>query len=177
MEDTDIIIHVGRSDEFLGFKVGNITTYIKYSRKLNPMYKNILNVFSKEKYVELDRIYLRDSLKHLIRSEDTITVSLNNTNNSIELSNQQYSQSIMYMGASQNFIDGESFSFNIRPSVLNSAIIGDDNNMVVVDPEGNVKNTTIFMYFTKDEANNSYVMLGDTSGNWFTALNVKVSVK
>ena len=120
------------------------------------------NNFKTEHGIVIDRPYLRDVLKRLNLSNDSVKVEFDIENSMIKFSNKSFSQNVPFIN-SRGMEEYSSISFKVLPSTLDKAIIGMDDKF----------KTELFIYITKSVNKQAYTLsLSDGSGVWFSSLAV-----
>ena len=144
----------------LYLKWNNCEAFIHYDMKI-PVYKNLLEAFSTEHYVTINRLYLRDVLKRLMLDNDSITVNIVAEENKVEVFNSKFKQEIPILH--QKDMENIKIVFKVMPNVLNSSIIGDDKEM---------KEEIMICYTEK--GNNKYINFCDESEAWNSIVRIRV---
>lgn len=158
-------IQYGKTDRHIYFKTDDSESFIIYDTKLTPFEKQ-LSLFSDEKRLSVDRIYLKDIIKRFSLINDVMELSINPTDRKITLSNKKLVQELPIL-SDINFDDN--ISFKLTPTVLDNAIIGKDSTFMVAD---NPDSTETYIYYNQDKKT---ICFGDHTGIWFSIIAVIVN--
>lgn len=158
---------VAKTDRHIYFKTDSSEAFIVYDTKLAP-YNTQLEMFTKDSYIRVDRIYLKDVLKRLSLANDSIVIDIKPAEGVINLSNSKFSQDINITG--QEGMDGiTSVKCKIMPDIFNKAIIGADENYV---DDSNPDSADTFIYYCQ-HPNNNAIAFADITNAWFSIIRVK----
>ena len=171
IEDDMDSVQVCKSDRFICIKSDSVESFINYSTKMTP-YQALIDAYSKESFIELDRMYIKDVLKRFSLVHESIEVCIDVENNCLELKNTKFSQSVDYL-SSKNIDSYAGLKFKIQPDILNSAIIGDDNSMIGVDEDGNLINTSVFLNICSGTTKERNIIFNDNSEVWFSLVRTR----
>lgn len=164
-------LQIAKTDRHIYFRTDTSEAFIIYDTKLAP-YQGQLALFNKNSYVRIDRIYFKDVLKRLSLMSDSVEVDIRATDGTVTVKNSKFSQDVPITGC-VGMDDSVSVKFKIMPDILNKSIIGADEKFV---SEDNPDSADIFVCLCKDQVNprNNFVAFTDSTGGWFSLVNVKV---
>lgn len=155
------IIKVIKTETHLCVKTENSVSFIIYEVKM-PNYKPYIDMFTKNFYISLDKLFLKDVLKRLSLLKETIEFDVDVPNRVINLSNSKFSQPII-INHSYN-MDDRHFKFKIMPDILTKAIscsnYEEDNN-------------ELRLYYCPTETT-TILVFTDAEDTWFTAAKVAI---
>lgn len=139
----------------------NSEVFIVYDSKL-PNYQMQRKLFVKDHRLSLDRVYLRDILKRLSLTNDSISVSIKCEDNIVDLKNSKFHQTISILDKA-GLEEYSSINFKILPESLNKAIIGSDDEF----------SDELYIYFCPQPNGDMMLAFADNSDKWFSTVKVK----
>lgn len=162
----DDILGVAKTEKHIYIQTGSSEAFIVYDTKAAP-YQTQIDMFTKDSYVKVNRIYLKDILKRLSLRNEDIEVTVNPAEGVVKLRNSCFSQEMEVSG--QAGMEGRGvFKFKIIPDVLSKAIIGDD----VQFTEDAFGEDTYFYYCEKE--GKTAIAIADKSSSWFSLVRVRI---
>ena len=165
--EKDGLVDVGLMDNFIYMKNEVTEAFFVYDTKFSD-YKMLVDAFKKDNMFSVDRIYLKDVLKRLSLTNDSIEVAINGAEKLMTVTNSKFSQDI-FLNNERGMTQFGTLKFKIMPEVLNKAIIGADDDFVRPDVENGCDT---YSYFTKI-GRSSMLVFADSTGLWFSVVNVK----
>lgn len=165
--EKDGLVDVGLMNNFIYMKNEVTEAFFVYDTKFSD-YKMLVDAFKKDNMFSVDRIYLKDVLKRLSLTNDSIEVAINGAEKLMTVTNSKFSQDI-FLNNERGMTQFGTLKFKIMPEVLNKAIIGADDDFVRPDVENGCDT---YSYFTKI-GRSSMLVFADSTGLWFSVVNVK----
>lgn len=150
-------IDVERVGNYLCIQSGMTEAFLKYQRvKINI--QSTVKRYSKDNGIVINRLYLKDVLKRMAFSgQDGIVQVLED---GIDVSNSNFNQLIPMMNKKGEV---DNIKFKVSVPMLAKTIVGDDGIM----PED------LYIYFVKAGGNGIILFIADSSGSWFSTLQVR----
>ena len=166
-EDTFEALRIENTD-YIYLKWDNNEAFVRYDKNI-PVYKTFLEAVSRDHYIKINRLYLRDVLKRLNLVNDSIEFTIDVNNEIVNLRNSKFSQDIEITDK-EGMDTIEKLSFKIMPVILNKSIIGDDNEWRDTEPD------VMICYNQNDTKNQFITFTGDTK-SWVSVIRAKMTVK
>ena len=166
---TTEMLSVAKTDKHLYFKTDSSEVFVLYDTKIVP-FQTQSDMVSKDSFIKVDRIYLKDVLKRLSLVNDSVEVFVKADEGIITVSNSKFSQDIRITG-SQNMEGVTRFKFKIMPDVLNKAIIGNDDFYV---ERSNPESADTIIYCCRKETSVDAIVFADYTNAWLSLVRVKV---
>lgn len=164
---------IAKMEKFIVFKTDTSEAFVSYSTKLASYKTNFDFIAKKDKYFQVDRIYLKDVLKRLSLINDSIHVVVDANEGKMTLSNSKFSQDIDIQG--QKGMEGVGvLKFTVAPDVMNKAIIGDDTKFTEGASERPELAYTRILYCPLTDGKSAGIVFTDASGIWFSVMRTKV---
>lgn len=137
-----------------------------------------VDLFKKDHFVRVDRLYLKDVLKRLSLSSESIEFEIranDGENGLIKLSNSSFRQEIALDGK-QEMDEYQNIKFKMMPENITKAIIGSDS-MYDSSSTNGVEGADIYIYICEApnarDVSDKTIILADLSGAWYSILRVK----
>lgn len=156
--DSSESIDVQRVDRFLCIESGTTQAFLKY-QKVKVKADGHIKRMSKDNGIVLDRLYLKDVLKRMMFSSQDGVVQM--LEDGLEVSNDGFTQIIPLTNRKG---DVDSIKFKVSVPMLAKTIVGDDG----VFPE------ELYIYFVKTMNNGYSLYVKDSTGAWFSTMQVRV---
>ena len=155
-------VSVAKMEQHIYFKTSNSEAFIVYDTKMAE-YRNYVEAFKRDHAITLDRVMLKDILKRLSLTKDSVEITIKSADSVVSLANTKYTQEIPLI---QNKAMDEfgTVGFKIMPDVLNKAIIGADEEF----------SGELYVYYCpQQQQGNAVIVFSDSSGAWFSVVKVK----
>ena len=154
-------VKVVKTQTHLCIMTENSVSFLIYETKL-PNYRPYIDLFTKNFYISLDKMFLKDIIKRLSLLKETIEFDIDVPNRVIRLSNSKFSQPIIIQHSHN--MDDRTFRFKIMPEVLTKAIscsnYGDTNN-------------ELRLYYCPSEST-TILVFTDGEDSWFTTAKIAI---
>lgn len=151
-------IDVQRLDKYLCIESGMTEAFLRYQR-VKVKHEPYVNRMSSDNGIVLDRLYLKDVLKRMsVSSQDGVAKMVED---GLEVSNEGFTQ-IIPLNNKKGEVD--TLRFKMSVPVMVKTILGDDNVM----PE------ELFLYFVKTGASGYLLYVKDSTGAWFSVIQVRM---
>lgn len=151
-------IDVQRVNNYLCIQSGLTEAFLKYQKvKVKP--ESTIKRLSKDNGIVLNRLYLKDVLKRMsFSAQDGVLQMLEP---GLEVSNESFNQIIPILNKKG---DVDTIKFKVSVPMLSKTIVGDDG----VFPE------ELYIYFVKTGNNGYSLFVADSTGAWFSTMQVRV---
>lgn len=154
-------IKVVKTDTHLCMITEDSISFLIYETKL-PNYKPYIDLFKKNFYITIDKLYLKDILKRLSLLKETIEFDVDVPSRVITLSNSKFSQPL-YINDSYN-MDDRKFRFKIMPDILTKAISCSNYEEA---------NNELNLYYCPSEST-TILVFADGEDTWFTTAKIAI---
>lgn len=155
------VVKVVKTPTHLCVITDNSVSFLIYETKM-PNYRPYIDLFTKNFYISLDKLFLKDILKRLSLLKETIEFNVDVPNRVIQLSNSKFSQPIIIQHSHN--MDDRTFRFKIMPDVLTKAIscsnYEDSNN-------------ELRLYYCPSEST-TILVFTDGEDSWFTTAKIAI---
>ena len=139
----------------------NSVSFLIYETKL-PNYRPYIDLFTKNFYISLDKMFLKDIIKRLSLLKETIEFDIDVPNRVIRLSNSKFSQPIIIQHSHN--MDDRTFRFKIMPEVLTKAISCSNYEDT---------NNELRLYYCPSEST-TILVFTDGEDSWFTTAKIAI---
>lgn len=154
-------VKVVKTQTHLCIMTDNSVSFLIYETKM-PNYRPYIDLFIKNFYISLDKLFLKDIIKRLSLLKETIEFDIDVPNRVIKLSNSKFSQPIIIQHSHN--MDDRTFHFKIMPEVLTKAIscsnYEEDNN-------------ELRLYYCPSEST-TILVFTDGEDSWFTTAKIAI---
>lgn len=179
------LVDLGRNERYLILKADNFEVYIRYQPKLLPIDRYLsaialkdnegvpmqyvrseeptekLSFINRDNGVVIDKIYLQDVLRRFSLLDDQMTIVVNPEKEVLNLSNKKFNLDIPLIMVKGMKSYGQ-INFKMAPDKFRETLLGGDD---VFTPE-------MFMYFIKRERGGYTIANMDSTGSWFSILQI-----
>lgn len=154
-------VKVVKTQTHLCVMTDNSVSFLIYETKM-PNYRPYIDLFTKNFYISLDKMFLKDIIKRLSLLKETIEFDIDVPNRVIRLSNSKFSQPIIIQHSHN--MDDRTFHFKIMPEVLTKAISC-----------SNYKDTNneLRLYYCPSEST-TILVFTDGEDSWFTTAKIAI---
>ena len=160
-EEEDIT--VGLDTPYMYLKGTNSEAYIRYEDKL-PDYKKYIDVYSTDHSMTVDLAYFKAMLKRVgILRDEAVTIKLLDDESALMFANSHLNQELPVL-ASEDMAVLKGKAIRVMPEVFEKAIIAG----ACADGGG------LNLYLAPITETNALLCFGDSTGNWFSAINIKL---
>ena len=139
----------------------NSVSFLIYETKM-PNYRPYIDLYTRNFYISVDKLFLKDILKRLSLLKETIEFDVDVPNRVINLSNSKFSQPI-HIATSYN-MDDRRFRFKIMPEVLTKAISCSNYDE---------SNNELRLYYCPSEST-TILVFTDAEDTWFTTAKIAI---
>lgn len=139
----------------------NSVSFLIYETKM-PNYRPYIDLYTRNFYISVDKLFLKDILKRLSLLKETIEFDVDVPNRVINLSNSKFSQPI-HIDTSYN-MDDRRFRFKIMPEVLTKAISCSNYDE---------SNNELRLYYCPSEST-TILVFTDAEDTWFTTAKIAI---
>lgn len=154
-------VKVVKTQTHLCIMTENSVSFLIYETKL-PNYRPYIDLFTKNFYISLDKMFLKDIIKRLSLLKETIEFDVDVPNRVIRLSNSKFSQPIIIQHSHN--MDDRTFRFKIMPEVLTKAISCSNYEDT---------NNELRLYYCPSEST-TILVFTDGEDSWFTTAKIAI---
>lgn len=152
------ILKVSKGEHHLYFETETSKAFIVYDNRL-PDYSMQLNGFKKDHAFTLDRIYLKDILKRLKLTNESVEFTIDDETSSVTLKNSKFIQDIRLL----RMKDMPKVKFKVMPEIINRAILGSDDEF----------SSELYVYYCPLPNKTAILAFTDNSNKWFSSISIK----
>lgn len=154
-------VKVVKTQTHLCVMTDNSVSFLIYETKM-PNYRPYIDLFIKNFYISLDKMFLKDIIKRLSLLKETIEFDIDVPNRVIRLSNSKFSQPIIIQHSHN--MDDRTFHFKIMPEVLTKAISCSNYEDM---------NNELRLYYCPSEST-TILVFTDGEDSWFTTAKIAI---
>ena len=160
--DHNEVVSVNKTATHVTLVTDTSAALLRYTTKM-PDQKVYQNAVKKDNGVGLDKLYLKDVLKRLSISNESVTITVKALEEVMEVKNSKFSQ-VIPLTQVKGMEGLGNVVFKLTPEILNKAVIGDNSGAFPDE---------LFLYIVPQQTSGYTLVFADATSSWFSILSVR----
>lgn len=160
--DHNDVVSVNKTATHVTLVTDTSEALLRYTTKM-PDQKVYQNAVKKDNGVGIDKLYLKDVLKRLSISNESITITIKANEEKMEVKNSKFNQ-VIPLTQVKGMEGLGSVVFKLTPEILNKAVIGDNTGAFPDE---------LFLYVVPQQTSGYTLVFADSTSSWFSIISVR----